>query len=473
MPVRKPKRPARRRTSRSRGSRARSLAAADLRNIWHPFTQMQEWELEEPLIIEKGKGSWLYDVRGNRYLDGVSSLWCTVHGHNHPVLNRALNRQAARVSHSTMLGLSNVPAVELAEKLAALAPDGLSRVFYSDSGSTAVEIALKMAFQYSRLTRGAGTRRTKFLTLTNAYHGDTIGSVSAGGIDLFHEIFRPLLFETRRIRGPYRFRNPWPGEDHDRAALRELEQGVEKYRDELCAVVIEPLVQGAAGMLLQPKGYVKLVRELCDRHGLLLILDEVATGFGRTGTMFACEQENVSPDFLCLAKGLTGGYLPVAATLTTEKVYDAFKGRFEEFKSFFHGHTYTGNPLGCAVACASIDLFRTEKTLERLQPKIAQLRRRLESITSHSHVGDIRQCGFMAGIELIPDRNRPQLEYPPELRTGHRVTRFARSCGVITRPLGNTLIFMPPLSITPKELDRLCDVVFDGLEHVTGEIARQ
>jgi len=450
-------------------ARARRYIESDLRNIWHPFTQMREWESEEPLVIERGKGSWLYDVRGRKYLDGVSSLWCTVHGHNHPAINRAMKRQIGRVAHSTMLGLSNAPAVDLAEKLVKIAPPGLTRVFYSDSGSTAAEIALKMAFQYSRLMRGTDTKRTKFLTLTNAYHGDTIGSVSAGGIDLFHEIFRPMLFETVRAKGPYRFRNPWPGEDHDRACLRELEEKAEKHRDELCAIVIEPMVQGAAGMYLQPKGYLKLARQLADRYGLLLIFDEVATGFGRTGTMFACEQEGVSPDLLCIAKGLSGGYLPVAATLATEKIYDAFKGRYDEFKTFFHGHTFTGNPVACAAACASIDLFEKEKTLAKLRSKIEQLSRRLAVISRHPHVGDIRQAGFMAGVELVPDRRDPAREYLPAQRIGHRVTRFARSKGVITRPLGNTLIFMPPLSIKPGELDLLCDIVFEGLDRVTRE----
>ncbi len=449
--------------------RARDLVATDLKNIWHPFTQMREWESEEPLIIERGEGSWLYDVRGKKYLDGVSSLWCTVHGHNHPALNRAMKRQIGKVAHSTMLGLSNVPAVELAEKLVDIAPKGLTRVFYSDSGSTAAEIALKMAFQYSRLVRGQDTRKTKFLTLTNAYHGDTIGSVSAGGIDLFHEIFRPLLFQTVRAKGPYKFRSPWTGEDHDKACLRELEQKAEQHKDELCALVIEPVVQGAAGMYLQPKGYLKLARELCDRHGLLLIFDEVATGFGRTGTMFACEREGIAPDLLCIAKGLSGGYLPVAATLATERIYQAFLGRYDEFKTFFHGHTFTGNPIACAVACASIDLFQKERTLEKLQPKIAQLTDRLNVMARHPHVGDIRQAGFMAGVELVPDRKNPGREYLPAQRIGHRVTRFARSKGVITRPLGNTLIFMPPLSIKPKELDLLCDVVFEGLDRITRE----
>lgn len=449
--------------------RARELIRADLATIWHPFTQMQEWESEEPLIIERGDGSWLYDVRGQKYLDGVSSLWCTVHGHNHPEINRAMKRQIGRVSHSTMLGLSNVPAVELAERLVRIAPAGLKRVFYSDSGSTAAEIALKMAFQYSRLTRGINTRKTMFLTLTNAYHGDTIGSVSAGGISLFHEIFRPLLFKTVQAKGPYRFRNPWPGKDHDRACLDELERVAEEHQDDLCALVLEPRVQGAAGMYLQPPGYLKLARELCDRYGMLLIFDEVATGFGRTGTMFACEHESVAPDLLCIAKGLSGGYLPVAATLATETVYDAFRGRYNEFKTFFHGHTFTGNPVACAAACASIDLFETDKTLEKLQTKIAHLTKRLKDFGRHAHVGDIRQAGFMAGVELIPDRSRPEIEYRPEQRIGHRVTRFARTRGVITRPLGNTLIFMPPLSIKVRELDLLCDVLFEGLDRVTRE----
>src|SRR6476646_2714199 len=311
-------------------------------HLWHPFTQQQAWSEEEPLLIERGEGSYLIDSAGNRYLDGVSSLWCNVHGHRHAGIDAAVSEQLSKVAHTTMLGLSHPAGAELAARLVDLAPTGLSRVFYSESGSTAVEIALKMAFQYQQQRGGQHRRRTSFVHLRDSYHGDTIGSVSVGGIDLFHSTYRPLLFRTHAAE---------PGDASD------LERALAVCEAEIAAVIVEPLVQGAAGMLTHPPGYLRAVRELCDRFGVLLICDEVATGFGRTGTMFACEQENVAPDLLCLAKGLTGGYLPLAATLATERIYAGFLGAPAEQRTFFHGHTYTGNPLACAAALASLDAF--------------------------------------------------------------------------------------------------------------------
>ena len=333
------------------------LAAADRSYLWHPFTQQRGWAGEHPVIVERGEGTDLIDVDGNRYIDGVSSLWCNVHGHAHPRIDAAVRDQLAKVAHSTMLGLSHRPAIELAQRLVELAPPGLTRVFYSDSGSTATEIALKMAFQY---WRQRGQDRRHFVALRMAYHGDTIGSVSVGGIDLFHSLYEPLLFETLKAEPGDVARHGAPARDH---------------RGDVAAVIMEPLVQGAAGMLMHPPGYLRAVRELCDRHGVLLILDEVATGFGRTGRMFACEHEGVAPDLLCLAKGITGGYLPLAATLATEQIYEGFLGEHEEFRTFFHGHTYTGNPLACAAGIASLDVFSEERTLERLRGKIGAARR--------------------------------------------------------------------------------------------------
>ena len=323
-------------------------AQLDHDHLWHPFTQQQAWCEEEPLVIERAEGSHLIATDGRRYLDGVSSLWCNVHGHRHPGIDRAIRDQLDRVAHSTMLGLSHPGAAELAARLVELAPPGLSRVFYSDSGSTATEIALKMAFQYQQQRGGQHVRRTSFVHLRDAYHGDTIGSVSVGGIDLFHATYRPLLFKAHAAE---------PGDAGD------LERILALHEEEVAAVIVEPLVQGAAGMLVHPPGYLRAVRELCDAFGVLLICDEVATGFGRTGTMFACEQEQVAPDLLCLAKGLTGGYMPLAATLATERVYEGFLGAPEEQRTFFHGHTYTGNPLACAAALASLDAFESERTL--------------------------------------------------------------------------------------------------------------
>ena len=332
------------------------LASADRSYLWHPFTQQQGWCEEEPLIVDHADGTDLVDIEGTHYIDGVSSLWCNVHGHRHPRIDAAVRDQLDKVAHSTMLGLSHEPAIELARRLVEIAPPGLARVFYSDSGSTAAEIALKMAFQYWQ--QRDEPARKRFICLRDAYHGDTIGSVSVGGIDLFHSLYRPLLFDTLKAE---------PGN------LYEIERLLEEHGGEVAAVIMEPLVQGAAGMVMHPRGYLHGVRELCNRHGVLLILDEVATGFGRTGRMFACEHEGVAPDILCVAKGLTGGYLPLAATLATEEIYQGFLGEHEQFRTFFHGHTYTGNPLACAAAIATLDVFEEERTLERMEPKVRLL----------------------------------------------------------------------------------------------------
>ncbi|MGC1167207.1 MAG: adenosylmethionine--8-amino-7-oxononanoate transaminase [Solirubrobacterales bacterium] len=415
-------------------------AQLDRDHLWHPFTQQQGWSEEEPLLIERGEGSHVIDVDGRRYIDGTSSLWCNVHGHRHPDIDRAVGEQLGRVAHSTMLGLSHPGAVELAARLVAIAPAGLSRVFYSDSGSTAAEIALKMAFQYQAQRGGEHVRRTSFVKLRQAYHGDTIGSVSVGGIDLFHAAYGPLLFETHAAE---------PGDAAD------LERVLAAHGAEVAAVIVEPLVQGAAGILVQPPGYLRAVRELCDAYGVLLICDEVATGFGRTGTMFACEQEGVAPDLLCLAKGITGGYLPLAATLTTEAIYEGFLGTPEQQRTFFHGHTYTGNPLACAAALANLDVFESERTIERLQPKIELLAGRLEEIEAMPEVAEVRWRGFMVGIDLG--------DHDPALRMGHRVTLAARERGAIVRPLGDTVVLMPPLSISAEDLDRLLTITAESI----------
>jgi adenosylmethionine---8-amino-7-oxononanoate aminotransferase len=406
--------------------------------VWHPFTQQQGWSEETPLMIERGEGVYLYDVEGNRYIDGTSSLWCNVHGHHHPVLDAAAKEQFDKVAHSTMLGLSHPGATELAARLIEIAPAGLRRVFYSDSGSTAAEIALKMAFQYHQ-QRG-DTARTRFIRMREAYHGDTIGSVSVGGIDLFHATYKPLLFETLAAE---------PGD------AAQMEQLLTAHEGEVAAVIMEPLVQGAGGMIVHPEGYLRAVRELCDAHGVLLICDEVATGFGRTGTMFAVEREGVSPDFMCLAKGITGGYLPLAATLTTEAVYEGFLGAPAEAKTFFHGHTYTGNPIACAVALANLDVFRDERTVEGLGPKIELLDRRLAEIAEMPGVAEVRSRGMMVGIDLG--------EHDPELRLGHRVTREARERGAMIRPLSEVIVLMPPLAISEAELNDLLDIATESI----------
>src|SRR5665811_456470 len=421
-------------------------AQLDREHLWHPFTQQQGWVTEEPLMIERAEGAQLIDSEGRRYIDGVSSLWCNVHGHRHAGIDSAVSEQLERVAHSTMLGLSHPGAAELAGRLVELAPPGLSRVFYSESGSTATEIALKMAFQYQRQRGGQHTRRTAFAHLRDAYHGDTIGSVSVGGIDLFHDAYRPLLFKAHAAE---------PGDAED------LERLLCTHEEELAALIVEPLVQGAAGMLVHPPGYLRAARELCDRYGVLLICDEVATGFGRTGTMFACEQEEVSPDLLCLAKGLTGGYLPLAATLATERIYEGFLGEHEDYRTFFHGHTYTGNPLACAAAIASLEAFEAARTLERLQPKIELLGELLEPVAAMPEVAAVRRRGTMTGIDLG--------EHDPALRLGHRVTLEARERGAIVRPLGDVIILMPPLSISAAELRRLVEITAASIEAACAE----
>jgi adenosylmethionine-8-amino-7-oxononanoate aminotransferase len=420
------------------------LIAADRRHLWHPFTQQEGWENEEPpIIIDHAEGTTLYDTYGNPYIDGVSSLWCNVHGHRQPEIDEAVKAQLGRVAHSTMLGLSHAPGIELAERLLRVAPPGLSRVFYSDSGSTAVEVALKMAFQW--WAQRGETERTGFICLENAYHGDTIGAVSVGGIDLFHSLYRPLLFDA------------WQARAGDASHLEEL---LEEHGPGVAALIVEPLVQGAAGMLLQPDGYLRRARELCDAHGVLLICDEVATGLGRTGAMFACDHEGVTPDLMCVGKGLTGGYLPLAATLTTEQIYDGFRGEYQDFRTFFHGHTYTGNPLACAAGIATLELFERKRTLARLQPKIELLTRLLEQRIGHlPAVAEVRQRGFMVGIELTPSGGGG--------RAGHQVTLAARARGAIIRPLGDVVVLMPPLAISDGELRRLVTITASAIADAT------
>ncbi len=436
-------------------ARTETLRRRDLAAIWHPFTQMAEWGSDAPLVIERGDGNYLIDTDGNRYFDGVSSLWVNLFGHRRPEIDDAIRAQLDRLAHSTFLGLTHPPAIELAEKLLAVAPSGLSRVFFSDNGSTAMEIAVKMAFQYWK-QKGDGGVRTEFLTLSEAYHGDTIGSVSAGGIDLFHKIFRPLLFATRRIPTPHCYRCPY-GLSRPSCALAcadRMEEEVRGRRATLAAAIVEPLVQGAAGMLTMPDGYLARLRAVTRECGVLLVCDEVATGFGRTGTMFACEQEGVSPDIMAVAKGLTGGYLPLAATLATEEVYSAFLGRYEEFKTFFHGHSYTANPLGCAAALATLSIFERDDVLAHVAELSRTMGVALALLADRPCVGDIRRRGLMAGIEIVASRETKE-SYPPENRIGRRVVRKAREKNVILRPLGDVVVLMPPLSSTAEEIAHL------------------
>jgi adenosylmethionine-8-amino-7-oxononanoate aminotransferase len=440
----------------------------DKKYVWHPFTQMLSYVKEKPLIIEEGDGCILKDIEGNRYIDGVSSLWTNVHGHRKEKLDDAIREQLGKVAHSTLLGLSNIPAIRLAKKLIEIAPKGLTKVFYSDNGSTANEIALKMAFQYHQQAPKGNRNKKKFIRLSNAYHGDTIGSVSIGGIDLFHSMYKDLLFPSFKVEAPYCYRCSF-GKSYPSCNLHcslPMEETMKDHNGEIAALVIEPTVQGAGGILLQPPGYLKKVRELCSRYKIFMIADEVAVGFGKTGKMFACEHENIMPDIMALAKGISGGYMPLAATLVTEEIFEGFLGEFEEFKTFFHGHTFTGNPLACAVAVANLEVFEEERTIDNLQGKIMHLTEKLRPFTSLEHVGEVRQCGFMVGIELVRDKETKE-PFPVEKRTGHRVIMEARKRGVIIRPLGDVVVLMPPLSISREEIDQLCDAVYDSIRAVT------
>lgn len=448
--------------------RTTRLAAWDRRYLWHPFTQMQEWEQEPPVIIERGEGPFLFDTLGHKYLDGVSSIWVNVHGHRHRALDRAARSQLDKVAHSTLLGLSNPPAIVLARELVRLAPRGLTRVFYSDDGSTAVEVALKMAVQYWQQRAPRVGPKDTFLRFELAYHGDTAGAMSVGGTTLFHERFRALCVPSLAVDPPYCYRCPlkqtYPS--CEMACLDPIEVILKKRHRDIAGVVVEPLVQAVAGMVTAPPGYLKRLRELCTTYKVLLIADEVATGFGRTGRMFACSHERVTPDLMALSKGLTGGYLPLGATLTTEEIYSAFLGDYAEWKTFFHGHSYTGNPLACAVALANLQVFRKERTLARMKGGVRLLRQLLMSISRLIHVGEIRQRGYMVGIELVQDKST-KAPYPLTARIGHRVAMEARRRGLVIRPIANVVILMPPLAVSQRALTRMVTIMGEAIRAVT------
>ena len=442
-----------------------TLVAWDKRYLWHPFTQMQDWLTEEPVIIERGEGCYLIDVAGNRYIDGVASMWTSVHGHNHPTLNAALKTQVDKIAHTTLLGYTNIPAIELAKKLVELTPVGLNKVFYSDNGSTAVEIALKMAYQYWQ--HKGEPQRKLFIHFDKAYHGDTIGAMSVGGIDSFHTTFDSLLFKGIRVSAPETYRSLSTKDSAVKTQwLNAVESALSEHTGQIAGIILEPLIQGAGGMLISPQGFLKELSVLAKRWKTLLIVDEVMTGFGRTGKMWACEHEAVTPDLLCTAKGLAGGYLPLAATLATDEIYNAFLGEYRDLKTFFHGHTFTGNPLACAVALENIAIFERENLLSRLQPTIEHFRNRLQEFYRRPQVGDVRVCGLAAGVELMknPDTDTPYLF---EEKVGIRVCKEALSRGAILRPLVNTIVLMPPLQISISELDALLDIVYASIETVT------
>jgi len=457
----------------------RQAVEADKKYVWHPFTPMQEYLNEEPnpLMITKAEGCYLQDSEGRKYLDGVSSLWVNVHGHRKKELDDALQLQLGKVAHSTMLGLSNEPAALLAEKLVEIAPGNLKKVFYSDNGSTAVEIGLKVAYQYWQ--QSGYPEKKEFVSFINAYHGDTIGAVSVGGMDLFHLKFKPLLFKAHLMPAAYCYKCksnskagtvPGPTEwrlspNCDLACLDEFEQFIANNHQKTAGVVLEPMVQGAAGILTQPPGYLTKIANICHAYDVLLIVDEVATGFGRTAKMFACEHENIEPDIMALAKGITGGYLPLAATLFKEKIYSAFLGKPEENRTFFHGHTYTGNPLACAVAIENLRLLTQEGFMDEVQKKAQYFSELLKTFRKLNNVGDVRQCGLMAGIELVADKKSGKA-YEAKERVGRKVILKAREKGVIIRPLGDVVVLMPPLAISKNELKKLVNVTMWAIEEI-------
>ena len=435
------------------------LADWDRQHYWHAFTQMAEYE---PLIIERAEGVWLFDTEGRRLLDGVSSIWCNLLGHCHPQINAAIVKQLGHVAHNTSLGMGNTTTAALAKRLADLAPGDLQHVFFASDGSSAIEVALKMAFQYWQQCDHPQPQKTKYLALGQAYHGDTLGSASVGGIPRFHALFAPLLFDVVRVPTPNRCQDA-------QVALDQLEQVLAENHEQLAAMVLEPLVQAAAGIVLHPPGYLAGVRKLTRRYGVLLVVDEIVTGFGRTGQMFACEAEDVTPDFLCLGKSLTGGYLPLSATITHPEVYAGFLGTANSGRALMHGHTFAGNPLSAAAALATLDILERERTLETLPEKFEQLAKILDRLAQHPRVAETRQLGLIAAVELTPSDN-PLERYPAELRLAYQICDETLKRGVWLRPLGDVLVIMPPLTISPEELQLLGDVLLECIAVVTSNV---
>ena len=443
-----------------------TLRQLDKQHLWHPFTPMKLWNASDPLVIVAAAGMHLIDSDGNRYLDGVSSLWCNVHGHQVAEIDDAIRAQLDKVSHTTMLGLASEPAILLADRLMKIVPKGLTKVFYSDAGATATEVAFKLAAQYwHNIGR---PEKNQFIGFAEAYHGDTVGAMSIGRIPAFHKPYFPMLFKVHFAQAPYAYRHP-KGPDPVavmQSCLADLELILKAHSQQIAAICIEPIVQGAGGMIVQPHGFLRGVRELASQYDVLLIADEVATGFGRTGKMFACEHEGISPDLMCVAKGITGGYLPLAATFATQQIFDAFLGEPWEGKTFYHGHTYTGNPLACAAALASLDLFERDDLVASVATKAQSLSRVLDELRPLPHVGEIRQKGFMVGIELVEDR-KTKRPFDPKRRIGAEICTRIRRHGVILRPLGDVIVLMPPPAMGLDELKKIIEAVRAELRQLT------
>lgn len=442
------------------------LINRDLSVLWHPCTQMKDHEWLPIVPVRSGKGVWLEDFDGNRYLDAISSWWVNLFGHANPAINQALCEQMQSLEHVLLAGFSHEPAIELAEKLVNITPDGLNRVFYADNGSSAVEVALKMSFHYWR--NHDQPARTRFIKLSNSYHGETLGALSVGSVDLYTDTYKPLLLDTITVPSPDCYlREPGVScEQHSIQMFRHMEQALEQHANETCAVIIEPLIQCAGNMRMYHPVYLRLLRDACDRHNVHLIADEIAVGFGRTGTLFASEQASITPDFLCLSKGLTGGYLPLSTVLTTDDIYDAFYDNYESLRAFLHSHSYTGNALGCRAALATLDIFESNNVIENNKILSARMASAVTGLQDHPHVGDMRQTGMVLAIEMIKDK-KARTAYPWQERRGLKVYQHALKQSVLLRPLGNVIYFMPPYVITPDEIDLMANVAIEGIEIAT------
>ena len=445
----------------------------DLKYVWHPDTQMKQYEGEnyKPTIIEKGRGIYVYDIDGNKYIDAVSSWWVNTLGHSVKRLNKILKKQADKIEHILLADFTHKPAIELAEQLIKLAGEPFTKVFYSDDGSTAVEVALKMAYQYWYQT--GKPEKKYFVSMTESYHGDTLGSVSVGGIDIYKKIFNPLVFETLKINAPFCYRCPVNCKQGqcNIECIKEVEDLFKKRHSEIAAIIVEPLVQGAAGMRMYPAEYLKQLRFLCDKYNILLIDDEVAMAFGRTGKYFAFEHAGIKPDIFCVAKGITAGYIPLAATIATDKIYNAFYDDFSTLKTFYHGHSFTGNPLACALAVENLKIMQKEKIIEKLQPKISYFKSQLNKFKNLRHVGDIRHIGMIGAIELVKNKEIKE-PYSFDERIGHKVFLEAMKNGAILRPIGNVIYFMPPLVIKEKEIEKLLKIAYNAIKIITEEVER-
>jgi len=451
----------------TRANKNAAYVVRDLAHVWHPCTQMKDHEQQLPLIpIRRGEGVWLEDYDGKRYLDAVSSWWVNLFGHANPRINAAVRAQLERLEHVILAGFSHEPVIALSEALTTLGPAGLTRCFYADNGSSAVEVAVKMSFHYWRNVGRSGKRR--FITLTNSYHGETLGALAVGNVELYKEIYRPLLMDVISAPSPDCFERD-SGESwaqHSRRRFADMEALLAKHADETCAVIVEPLVQCAGGMRMYDPVYLTLLRAACDAHRVHLIADEIAVGFGRTGTLFACEQAGIRPDFMCLSKGLTGGYLPLSAVMTTEPVYTAFYDEYTKLTAFLHSHSFTGNPLACAAALATLAIFREDGTLERNRALAAHMGARARELEDHPHVAEVRQRGMIVAVELTADK-AARTPYPWQERRGLAVYRHALTRGVLLRPIGNVVYFMPPYVITPEQIDLMVEVAREGIERAT------